>query len=177
MWAVRGIHEAPYYACMTEPLDLLRLAERVGRRLLTRGARVVAAESCTGGWIAKALTDVPGSSQWFAEGYVSYSNRAKQRDLKVTAETLRKHGAVSREVVKEMALGALARTGADFSVAVSGVAGPDGGTPAKPVGTVWICWAERRARGVRLRTRKHRFRGDRAAVRRRSVAEALRGLL
>jgi nicotinamide-nucleotide amidase len=166
-----------YYACMPRSDDLYHLAERVGRRLLARGARVVTAESCTGGWIAKALTDVPGSSQWFAEGYVSYSNRAKRRDLRVSATTLKRHGAVSREVVREMARGALTRSGADFAVAVSGVAGPDGGTPEKPVGTVWFCWARRRKRSVVLRTRKQWISGDREAVRGRSVAVALQGLL
>lgn len=162
---------------MPDARHLYALAERVGRELLARNARVVTAESCTGGWVAKALTDVPGSSQWFAEGYVAYSNRAKQRDLKVAASALRRHGAVSREVVRNMARGALQRSGAEVAVAVSGVAGPDGGTPAKPVGTVWFCWAVRHKRSVRLRTRKVRFRGDREAVRRRSVATALQGLL
>lgn len=157
--------------------DLYSLAQRVGRHLLARGARVVTAESCTGGWIAKALTDVPGSSQWFAEGYVAYSNRAKQRDLAVGAAALRRHGAVSREVVRQMARGALRRSGADVAVAVSGVAGPDGGTPDKPVGTVWLCWAVRRKRAVAMRDRLLRIRGDREAVRRRSVVVALQGLI
>jgi len=139
----------------------------------------VTAESCTGGWIAKSLTDVAGSSGWFAEGYVTYSNAAKQRDLRVTARALREHGAVSREVVRQMARGALERTGAHLAVAVSGVAGPDGGTPAKPVGMVWFCWGVRgKGRsGGRLVAEVHRFTGNREAIRRKSVAVALRGLL
>lgn len=162
---------------MPDARHLYTLAKRVGRELRERNARVVTAESCTGGWVAKALTDVPGSSQWFAEGYVAYSNRAKQRDLKVTASALGRHGAVSREVVRQMARGALRRSGADVAVAVSGVAGPDGGTRDKPVGTVWFCWAVRRKRSMGLRTRELRLRGDREAVRSRSVAIALQGLL
>ncbi len=157
--------------------ELYRLAERVGRQLAARARRVVTAESCTGGWVAKSLTDVPGSSGWFSEGYVTYGNRAKQRELKVTAAALRRHGAVSREVVRQMANGALKRSGADIAVAVSGVAGPDGGTPSKPVGTVWFCWAERRGRRNRVRTLVRRFPGNRESVRRKSVALALRGLL
>jgi len=157
-----------------KPDPIRRLAERTGRRLLAARARVVTAESCTGGWIAKALTDIPGSSQYFSEGYVTYSNRAKERDLGVSPKALSRHGAVSREVVRQMADGALRRSGAHIAVAVSGVAGPDGGTRAKPVGTVWFCWATKAGRTVRLRTALKRFRGDREAVRRKSVLFALR---
>ncbi len=157
--------------------SLFPLARRLGRRLAAHGQRVVTAESCTGGWIAKSLTDVAGSSGWFAEGYVTYSNEAKQRDLRVAARALRQHGAVSREVVRQMARGALQRTGADLTVAVSGVAGPDGGTREKPVGMVWFCWGVRGAGAPRLIAELRRFKGDRAAIRRKSVAFALRGLL
>jgi nicotinamide-nucleotide amidase len=154
---------------------LAALAARVGARLA--GRHVATAESCTGGWVSKALTDVPGSSGWFETGYVTYGDATKTRLLGVPAALLKAHGAVSEAVVKAMARGALERAGADVAVAVSGIAGPDGGTPGKPVGTVWFAWAERRGRGVRLRTRRLRFRGDREAVRRRAVATALAGVL
>lgn len=157
--------------------ELRRLALRVGRRLLATRRRVVTAESCTGGWIGKALTDIPGSSQWFEMAFVTYSNAAKTRHLGVRAATLIRHGAVSEEVAREMARGALRASGVELAVAVTGIAGPDGGTPSKPVGTVWLCWAARRGKKMQLRTRKVRFAGDRRAVRARSVALALRGLL
>lgn len=135
------------------------------------------AESCTGGWIAKAVTDVAGSSAWFEAGYVTYSNAAKQKMLSVRARTLAGSGAVSEAVVREMARGALVASGADIVVAVSGIAGPGGGTPDKPVGLVWFCWARRRGRSARLWTRKRRFRADRQAVRLAATMEALKGLL
>ena len=138
---------------------------------------MVTAESCTGGWIAKAITDIPGSSQWFDIAFVAYSNAAKMRVLGVHEATLVHHGAVSEAVAREMAQGALRASDADLAVAVTGIAGPDGGTRAKPVGTVWLCWGERRGKRVRLRTRKVRLAGDRKAVRAQSVAVALRGLL
>jgi nicotinamide-nucleotide amidase len=158
-------------------LTLTRLAALVGRRLRAAGQSVTTAESCTGGWIAKALTDVAGSSQWFGEGFVTYSNAAKQQRLGVSCAVLERHGAVSEAVVEAMARGALRLTGAALAVAVSGIAGPDGGTPEKPVGTVWLCWARRRGGGVRVVTECRRFRGDRDAVRRKTVRLALRGLL
>jgi len=151
---------------------LLRLARRAGRALRARGWRVATAESCTAGWIAKALTDVAGSSAWVEGGYIVYSNAAKMRDLKVAAATLRRHGAVSAPTVRAMARGALRATGAELAIATSGIAGPDGGTPAKPVGTVWFAIAARR-RGGRGSAVQRRFSGDREAVRRRSVAFAL----
>ncbi|HEY9101890.1 nicotinamide-nucleotide amidohydrolase family protein, partial [Chitinimonas sp.] len=117
------------------------LAEQLGKALLARGWRVTAAESCTGGGIASAITDIAGSSGWFDMGWVTYSNEAKQRLLGVAPTTLAEHGAVSEPVVREMALGALQAAGADLAVAVSGVAGPSGGTPAKPVGTVCLAIA------------------------------------
>src|ERR1700758_1523867 len=118
----------------SEP-QLYELAERVGHKLKAAGRRLVTAESCTAGWVAKALTDVPGSSQWFECGYVCYSDAAKQRDLKVAAATLARFGAVSAPTVREMADGALSVSGAGVALAVTGIAGPDGGLPGKPVGT------------------------------------------
>jgi nicotinamide-nucleotide amidase len=156
---------------------LRRLAARLARRLAESGESVTTAESCTGGWIAKALTDIAGSSQWFGEGFVTYSYSAKQRRLGVSGPVLKSVGAVSEPVVRAMAKGALARTAATFAVAVSGIAGPGGAVPGKPVGTVWLCWAVRRGRRIRLVTAQRRFRGDREAVRRKTVQAALRGLL
>ena len=162
---------------MAPQRELQRLAVRLGQHLLATRRRVVTAESCTGGWIAKTITDIPGSSQWFDTAFVAYSNAAKMRELGVRKATLVRHGAVSEEVAREMARGALRASDADLAVAVTGIAGPDGGTPAKPVGTVWLCWGARRGRRMSLRTRKVRFAGDRRAVRAQSVALALRGLL
>lgn len=156
---------------------LFGLANRVGRLLLRQGHVVTTAESCTGGWIAKALTDVPGSSQWFGEGFVTYSNEAKARTLGVSRSVLERHGAVSEAAAIAMAEGALGRAGADLSVAVTGIAGPDGAVPGKPVGTVWFGWAERRGGRVRVTAERRNFRGDREAVRRKTVETALRGLL
>jgi nicotinamide-nucleotide amidase len=149
----------------------------VGERLQAGRETLATAESCTGGWIAKALTDVAGSSAWFGWGVVTYSNEAKQSLLGVPAAVLEIHGAVSEPVVRAMAEGALAASGAGHAVAVSGVAGPDGGTADKPVGTVWFAWARRAADGPRVRSAVHRFDGDRAAVRRQSVRAALEGVL
>jgi nicotinamide-nucleotide amidase len=157
--------------------ELVRLAARVGRHLLRGGKRVATAESCTGGWIAKALTDIAGSSQWFLEGFVTYSNDAKVHRLGVPRSTLKTEGAVSGAVARAMAAGALERTGAQLAVAVTGIAGPDGAVPGKPVGTVWLCWAERRGRRVRLTALRRQFRGDRDAVRRKTVRVALAGFL
>jgi nicotinamide-nucleotide amidase len=162
---------------MSSQIELKRLAARVGRQLLASRRRLVTAESCTGGWVAKAITDIAGSSQWFEGGYVTYSNETKKRTLGVSAETLARHGAVSEQVAREMARGAIAASGADVAVAITGIAGPDGGSPDKPVGTVWFCWAMRHGKSLRLTTRKSRYRGDRAAVRSQSVATALREIL
>lgn len=153
------------------------LAIAVGEALLQRGVRVATAESCTGGWIAKVLTDIAGSSAWFERGWVTYSNAAKQQDLGVSAALLASQGAVSEAVVLAMARGALERSGAEFAVAVSGVAGPAGGTPAKPVGTVWTAWAWRTEAAVGSRAAHSQFSGDREAVRRQTVVFALEGLL
>jgi nicotinamide-nucleotide amidase len=138
---------------------------------------VTTAESCTGGWIAKALTDVPGSSRWFGEGFVTYGNEAKVTRLGVPRSVLESKGAVSEAVARAMAEGALGRSGADVAVAVTGIAGPDGGVPGKPVGTVWFCWAEKRGGRVRSHMERKRFRGDREAVRRKTVRWALMRLL
>ena len=162
-----------------EPSDesLFRLAERAGRQLSAGGLRVATAESCTAGWIAKALTDVAGSSQWVECGLVTNSNEAKMRDLGVRARTLKNRGAVSEETVREMAAGALRVSGANVSISVSGIAGPDGGTPGKPVGTVWFGVGRRQGRSVHTSAELKRFKGDRDTVRRKSVEHALRLLL
>ena len=150
-----------------------RLVEQLAERLSKRQAMVCCAESCTGGWIAKVMTDRAGSSGWFDRGFVTYSNQAKQEMLDVPAQVLEEHGAVSRETVLAMARGALANSAAQFSVAVSGIAGPGGGSEDKPVGTVWVAWAgEGFAEAL-----CERFSGDRDAVRAATVQAALRGLL
>lgn len=154
--------------------QILRLAQSLGQRLQSRHARVATAESCTGGWIAKAITDVPGSSDWFDCGLVTYSYPAKQALLDVRAATLERTGAVSRETALEMVAGALAHSDAAVAVAVTGIAGPGGGGEGKPVGTVWIAWQQR---GAPARTHLFHFLGDREAVRRQTVAAALTGLL
>jgi nicotinamide-nucleotide amidase len=147
-------------------------------RLLSQGRQLVTAESCTGGWIAKACTDLPGSSRWYRGGVVVYTDELKVRLLGVQRETLLGAGAVSEATVREMALGALERLGGKVAVAVSGIAGPDGGTPSKPVGTVWVAWASRSDAGpVVTRARLGRFGGDREQVRREAVAMALAGAL
>jgi len=153
---------------------LTRLAVEVAENLAARGETVATAESCTGGWVAKCLTDVPGSSAWFRGGVVAYSNAAKRSLLGVPAADIDASGAVSEAVARAMAAGALSALGADSSVAVTGVAGPDGGTADKPVGTVWFAWARR---GGATRAECVRFDGDRDAVRRAAVARALEGLL
>jgi len=150
------------------------LSRRVGDALLSCGWRLATAESCTGGGIAAALTDVAGSSQWFERGFVTYSNEAKQEMLGVSAETLASHGAVSEATVSEMVSGALAHSRAHVAVAVSGIAGPGGGTSDKPVGTVCLAW---RMTGAEPVVRTEHFSGDRAAVRAQTVECALRGVL
>jgi nicotinamide-nucleotide amidase len=157
--------------------ELYQLAARAGAALHAAGRRLATAESCTAGWIAKALTDVPGSSQWFECGYVTYSDAAKMRDLKVAAGTLAAFGAVSEETAREMAGGVLRIPQVSVALAVTGIAGPDGGTPAKPVGTVWLCAAARHARGTQAIAELQHFPGDRAAVRRATVGRALELLL
>ena len=148
-------------------------AQAVAECLLARGQTMVTAESCTGGWIAKTLTDIAGSSSWFECGVVAYSYEAKEALLGVQPQTLERTGAVSQETVVEMVSGALARYGASVAVAVTGIAGPSGGTPGKPVGTVWIGW---KRRGGYARSELFHFKGDREAVRRQTVAAALEGV-
>jgi nicotinamide-nucleotide amidase len=156
---------------------LQQLAQRVGTHLLVSQRTVTTAESCTGGWIAKALTDVAGSSAWFGAGFVCYSNEAKQWMLGVSARVLRLEGAVSERVVIALSRGALKKTGASMAVAVSGIAGPSGGSKAKPVGTVWVAFAVRQGAKVQVSAQRHRFKGNREAIRRATTAVALRGLL
>jgi len=156
--------------------DIRELANVLVRELTEQGKTLATAESCTGGWVAKTITDVPGSSTVFGEGVVSYSNTAKERLLGVPTELLAEHGAVSEPVVKAMAEGVLTRSGADFGVAVSGIAGPDGGTKDKPVGSVWFAWALRHDGGVVVASDFQRFPGGREDVRRLSVVHALQGI-
>jgi nicotinamide-nucleotide amidase len=150
------------------------LAERLGRALERRNLMVTTAESCTGGWVAEAITMVPGSSAWFERGFVTYTYISKREMLGVRGETLEQHGAVSEAVVREMAAGALQESHAQLAVAVSGVAGPSGGTPEKPVGTVCFAWA---VKNDEPWAETRHFDGDREAVRRQSVVYALGVLL
>jgi len=153
--------------------ELNRLAREVAAAVQWRRMMAVTAESCTGGWIAKVLTDLPGSSAWFEAGVVTYSYEAKQALLGVNPRTLERTGAVSEETALEMVAGALSRFGAGIAVAVTGIAGPSGGTPEKPVGTVWISW---KCRGGYPVAKLFQFPGDREAVRRQTVAAALSGM-
>jgi nicotinamide-nucleotide amidase len=154
--------------------SLYRLAKRVGLALKRRKLMLTTAESCTGGWIAEAVTMVPGSSEWFERGFVTYTYISKREMLGVKEGTLAKHGAVAEEVVLEMAAGALAHSHAQVAVSVSGIAGPGGGTPEKPVGTVCFSWG---MKDGKLRAETKHFPGDREAVRRASVGHALKGVL
>ena len=150
------------------------LAKKVAARLLARKAMLASAESCTGGWVSQELTAIAGSSAWFERGFVTYSNAAKEEMLGVSAETLARHGAVSEQVAKEMARGALAHSHAGVALAVTGVAGPTGGSAEKPVGTVCFAWA---GAGLAERAETRRFAGDRESIRRQSVEYALTGVL
>jgi nicotinamide-nucleotide amidase len=149
------------------------LARKVGRRLEAAGEILVTAESCTGGWVAQAVTSVAGSSDWFERGFVTYSNAAKRELLGVRRSTLKQHGAVSEQTAIEMARGALARGKGTVALAVTGVAGPGGGSRQKPVGLVCFAWARKAA----VKSEKRRFAGNRETVRRRSVIRALEGVL
>ncbi len=162
---------------MTDTESIFTLSEALVSELIAAGKSVSTAESCSGGWIAKSLTDIGGSSQCFGYGIVSYSNGAKESMLGVKPATLHEHGAVSEAVVREMAHGAINLSGADFSVAVSGVAGPAGGTEKKPVGTVWFGWAVRQGNDARLEAEMHTLKGDRKAIRSQTVILALQGIL
>ena len=150
--------------------ELMQLSEQVGQALKARGATVTTAESCTGGWVAKTLTDIAGSSAWFERGFVTYGNEAKSQMIGVSEATLLDHGAVSEPVVVEMAIGALRAARADYAISVSGIAGPDGGSAEKPVGTVWFGVASASGQGV---TQRECFAVDREAVRRQATAYAL----
>jgi nicotinamide-nucleotide amidase len=156
---------------------LLKLAREVGVWLAARDEKLATAESCTAGWIAKAVTDVAGSSEWFIAGLATYSDGAKTALLGVPAALLTSEGAVSKAVVEAMARGALERTGADRAAAVSGIAGPAGGTEEKPVGMVWFAWARRDGDEIIFKTRVERFQGDREGIRRQTVARALTGVM
>lgn len=157
---------------MGEHLDAL--SERLGRRLREKGLMLTTAESCTGGWLAKVVTDVAGSSEWFDRGFVTYSNQAKREMLGVAAEVLDAHGAVSEETVRAMARGALAGSRAQVAIALSGIAGPGGGTDDKPVGTVCFAWA---LPGGALEAQRLQLAGDREEVRHQAVRLALELLL
>lgn len=148
-------------------------ADQLGQALAGAGIRLAVAESCTGGWLAKVLTDIPGSSHWFEAGFVTYSNDAKVGMLGISEQVLNEHGAVSEAVVVEMAAGARRKSGAEAAIAISGVAGPDGGTAEKPVGLVHFGCSV----GDRAWARRVEFGGDREAVRRQSVAFAVFSLL
>ncbi|HPE59751.1 MAG TPA: nicotinamide-nucleotide amidohydrolase family protein [Thiolinea sp.] len=153
---------------------LLPVLQGLAATLLAQDWRLVTAESCTGGWIAKTCTDMAGSSRWFECGFVSYSNRSKQELLEVSEDSLAQFGAVSEVVAAEMARGAIANSAADVAIAVTGIAGPDGATPDKPLGTVCFGWV---VPDQPLRVATRHFDGDREAVRRQSVEYALQGLL
>lgn len=159
---------------MNESESLDDLAERLGAVLVARGWQAATAESCTGGGIAEAITRVAGSSAWFEQGFVTYTNAAKQTQLGVSEETLETWGAVSSATVEAMVTGALTRGTADVAVAVSGIAGPGGGSPSRPVGTVWLAWARR---GAPPEARCIHFPGDRAEVRAGTVRAAIEGLI
>ncbi len=151
---------------------IFQLAKRAGAALQQRGETVSTAESCTGGLLAGAITEIAGSSAWFEQGFVTYANQAKQQLLGVSAAELEQQGAVSEAVVKAMAQGVV-NAGADWGLSTSGIAGPDGGSSAKPVGTVWFAWASK----TTVQAEKCVFSGDRQQVREQAVAHALRGLL
>ena len=153
--------------------EIEQLAQQLGKVLLQRGATITLAESCTGGGIAQAITAVPGSSQWFEYGFVTYANKAKQQLLGVEDQVLQHQGAVSQPVVEQMALGAINASGADYAIAVSGIAGPDGGTSEKPVGTVWICWVT----PTKNHSQRFRFTGDRRSIREQAIKISLQELL
>lgn len=153
--------------------NIEQAAQRLSQQLQQRGWQVAAAESCTAGWIAKVLTDPPGSTAWFERGFVTYSNEAKVEMLEVSKQTLQRYGAVSEQTVAEMVAGVLRHSPADLAVAVSGIAGPSGGSAEKPVGLVWFGW---QGRGGLCHYESRQFDGDREAVRAQTVLVALEGL-
>lgn len=162
---------------MADHESIRKLATAVVENLDASSKAVATAESCSGGWIAKAITDIAGASAVFHYGIVSYSNGAKESLLGVKNETLVEHGSVSEAVVREMARGVMNLSGSDIAVAVSGVAGPDGGSDAKPVGTVWFAWAIRDGAKKNVATNLQQFSGDRELIRELTVAHALQGVL
>lgn len=155
-------------------MSVQELVQELGACLKARKLCLATAESCTGGWVAREITTVPGCSHWFERGFVTYTNLAKQEMLGVRAATLEAHGAVSEPIVREMAEGALRHSHAQVALSVSGIAGPGGGSEGKPVGTVWLGWA---GEPFPTTARRFLFAGDRESVRRQSVEESLRGLL
>jgi nicotinamide-nucleotide amidase len=160
-----------------DDLELEDVTMRVAEVMLTHGHRLATAESCTGGWVAKLCTDLAGSSAWFERGFVTYSNAAKVEMLGVPEATLTANGAVSEETVRAMAIGALAHSTADYAMAISGIAGPSGGSAEKPVGTVWLAWARSEEGRHVVVARREQFSGDRDEVRRQAAWTALAGLL
>lgn len=154
--------------------DLFTLAEHLGQILKAKKQKIATAESCTGGWISECLTEVPGSSVWFDRGFVTYSNSAKIQMLGVNSETLESHGAVSAETAAEMVSGALNMSEADYAIAVTGIAGPDGGTPEKPVGTVYIAW---QAKNQPVKVVKMLLTGNRRQIRQQTVIAAIQGAI
>ncbi|NOT13398.1 MAG: CinA family protein [Methylococcaceae bacterium] len=153
--------------------ELIELAKELGRWLTVNGKIITTAESCTGGWIAQSITEIPGSSAWFDRGFVSYSNIAKMQMLGVNPLILQTYGAVSAEVAQEMVIGALSHSEADVAIAVTGIAGPDGGTSEKPVGTVFIAWA---SKDGNIRVKKKLFYGNRQQIRAQTVQFAIQGM-
>lgn len=161
---------------MSDPSNsqtLTTIAQQLGEMLCKKNAKLTTAESCTGGGISEAITSVSGSSQWFEFGFVTYANSAKQQLLGVSKQTLDQYGAVSEQVVEQMAQGAIQQSQADYAIAVSGIAGPDGGTEDKPVGTVWVCWQT----PTRSWTQQLMLSGDRQAVRTAAIKNSLQQLL
>jgi nicotinamide-nucleotide amidase len=154
--------------------ELRNLAEQLGECLTAKGIKMASAESCTGGWLAKVITDIPGSSAWFTASVVSYSNDAKQSLLGVSADTLSEFGAVSGETVLEMTEGLFSYTDANVAVSISGIAGPDGGSEDKPVGLVWLSWGKR---GKAVFANSFHFEGGREDVRSQSVKQAILSLM
>lgn len=154
--------------------ELFELAERLGQSLKAKGHKIATAESCTGGWIAQAITEIPGSSAWFDRGFVTYSNNAKVQMLGVSPQTLAEHGAVSTEIAQQMAMGALANSEADWAIAVTGIAGPDGGSEEKPVGTVYVAWQNKTGFS---KVERLSLSGNRLQIRRQTITKAMEGIL
>ena len=153
---------------------LTKLAEEVGAALKARGLMLATAESCTGGWVGEAITAIPGSSHWYDRGFITYTNESKHEMLGVSADTLARCGAVSEAVVREMVAGTLNNSHAQVALAISGVAGPGGGSAEKPVGTVWLAWGRKDGP---VTSAKYLYSGDRREIRRQAVETALRGVL